>query len=155
MDLKTQQYILELDNFKARIAEVDDEEIKSLLVKLFCVRTAGLLEVFIKTRISEYVKGSVPKEISRYLTTKFRDITNLKTSRLQEVLNAFSPDWNDAFSKYLGEHEQQKSSLDSIIAQRHNIAHGQSSNMSLVQMQQYYTDVREIIDYLDTIIRKK
>ncbi len=60
MDLKTQQYIRDLDSLKEKTEKESDEEVKSYLVKLLCVRTAGLLEVFLKTRISEYFKGKVP-----------------------------------------------------------------------------------------------
>lgn len=153
MDLKTQQYIKDLDDLKKQISDIDDDEVKSSLVKLFCVRTAGLLEVFLKTRISEYSKNKVPKEISRYLSAKFKDITSLKSSKLKDVLTSFSTEWGAEFDEYLADHEQQKSSLDSIIAQRHNIAHGQPSSLSLVAMSQYYDDVKAVVVYLDTIIR--
>jgi hypothetical protein len=153
MDMKTQQYIRDLDNLKTKTEEEDDEEVKSYLVKLLCVRTAGLLEVFLKTRISEYSKNRVPKEISRFLNTKFKDITNLKSSKFEEVLTSFSVEWGVKFRDYLDNHEQEKTSLDSVIAQRHIIAHGQSSNIGSTSMVQYYNDVKSIVVYLDTIIR--
>lgn len=153
MDLRTQQYIRDLDNLKSKIDEVDDDEIKSSLVKLFCVRTAGLLEVFLKTRISEYSKGKVPKEINKFLTGKFKDITSLKTKKLNDVLSSFSLEWAQRFEDYIEDHEQEKSSLDSIIDQRHHIAHGQSSNISTSSMTQYYEDVKKIVNHLDSIIR--
>ena len=153
MDLKTEQYIRDLDSLKRKIDDVEDEEIKSSLTKLFCVRTAGLLEVFLKTRISEYSKKKVPNEINRFLTVKFKDITNLKSSRFEEVLTSFSVDWANEFRQYLEDHEQKKASLDSVIAQRHSIAHGQPSTISMGSMTQYYEDVKSIVDYLDSIIR--
>lgn len=153
MDIKTQQYIRDLDSLKTKAESEDDEEVKSYLVKLLCVRTAGLLEVFLKTRISEYSKGKVPTEINRFLTSKFKDITNLKSSKFEDVLTSFSVDWADKFRDYLDDHEQEKISLDSVIAQRHNIAHGQPSNIGSTSMAQYYNDVKSIVVYLDTIIR--
>jgi hypothetical protein len=151
--MKTQQYIRDLDSMKKRIDEVDDDELKSILVKLFCVRTAGLLEVFLKTRISEYSKGKVPNEINRFLTVKFKDITNLKSSKISDVLTSFSTGWAEEFDAYIEDHEREKASLDSIIAQRHNIAHGQSSSISNALMTQYYEDVKRIVGHLDSIIR--
>ena len=153
MNIKTQQYIRDLDSLKTKTENENDEEVKSYLVKLMCVRTAGLLEVFLKTRISEYSKGKMPPEINRFLTSKFKDITNLKSSKFEDVLNSFSVDWRDKFRSYLDDHEQEKLSLDSVIAQRHNIAHGQPSNIGLASMVQYYDDVKSIVVYLDTIIK--
>lgn len=151
--MKTTQYIRDLENLKKKIDDVDDEEIKNSLVKLLCVRTAGLLEVFLKTRISEYSKGKVPKEITRFMTAKFKDITNLKSSKFSDVLSTFSEDWSREFNDYLEEHEQEKSSLDSVVAQRHMIAHGQSSNISQSYMAQYFNDVKNIVSFLDMVIR--
>lgn len=153
MDLKTQSYIKELENIKQKIKETVDDETRSYLIKLFCIRTSGLLEVFFKTRISEYFKTKVPNEISRFLTSKFKDITNLKTSKLVEVLSSFSTDWSEKFSSYIDEHEQMKSSLDSIISQRHAIAHGQPSCINEKDMYQYYDDVKAIVVFIDGVIR--
>lgn len=153
MDMKTTQYIRDLDNLKSKIEGVDDEEVKSLLLKLFCVRTAGLLEVFLKTRISEYSKGKVPKEINRFMTAKFKDITNLKSSKFEDVLTSFSVEWSEKFTDYLKEHEPEKTALDSIIAQRHNIAHGQPSSIGEVSMNQYYEGVKHVVSFLDGVIR--
>lgn len=153
MDMKTLQYIRDLDNLKTKIEQEGDDEIKSYLVKLLCIRTAGLLEVFLKTRISEYSKGKVPKEINRFMTSKFKDITNLKSSKFEDVLRSFSEEWSEKFRDYLDFHEQEKNSLDSVISQRHTIAHGQPSNIGSVSMMQYYNDVKLIITYIDKIIR--
>lgn len=153
MDMKTQQYIRDLDDLIEKIKTELDEEVQSYLVKLLCVRTAGLLEVFLKTRISEYSKGKVPSEINHFLTAKFKDITNLKSSKFDEVLTAFSSEWAGQFRGYIEDHEKEKISLDSVIAQRHSIAHGQSSNISRISMIQYYDDVKAIVLYLDSIIK--
>lgn len=153
MDMKTQQYISNLDNLKNLISGIEDEEVISSLVKLLCVRTAGLLEIFLKTRISEYSKGKVPQEINHFMTDKFKDITNLSSSKLTKVLNSFSSDWEGRFSAYLIEHEQKKISLDSTISQRHCIAHGQASNINQASMSQYYEDIKQIVIFLDGIIR--
>lgn len=81
------------------------------------------------------------------------DITNLKTSKLQDILMAFSTEWAKKFTEYIEVNEQQKTSLDSIIAQRHNIAHGQCSNLGATMMYQYYDDIKQIVGFLDGVIR--
>ena len=153
MDIKTESYIRELENLQKQISLIDDVEVKSSLVKLLCVRTSGLLEVFLKTRISEYSKGKVPKEINHFLTQKFKDITNLKSTKFNDVLASFSSEWSSAYMTFLNENEQIKSSLDSIIAQRHSIAHGQSCGIAERSMLQYYGDILSLVRFLDSIIR--
>ena len=153
MDIKTESYIRELENLQKQISLIDDVEVKSSLVKLLCVRTSGLLEVFLKTRISEYSKGKVPKEINHFLTQKFKDITNLKSTKFNDVLASFSSEWSSAYMTFLNENEQIKSSLDSIIAQRHSIAHGQRCGIAARSMLQYYGDILSLVRFLECIIR--
>jgi len=153
MNYKTQQYILQLDRQYEKVKQVEDDEIKSMLTKFLCVRTSGLLENYIKSRIGDYTQGRVPKEVNRYISQKFKDITNLKCNRLKDVLDSFSNEWSEEFLTYIEEHEQQKNSIESLITNRHNIAHGQNVGMSFSILEQYYEDVKAVITKLETIIR--
>ncbi len=153
MNYKTQLYIQQLDNQYEKVKLVEDDEIKSMLTKFLCVRTSGLLENYIKARIGDYTQSRVPKEVNRYISQKFKDITNLKCNRLKDVLDSFSNKWSEEFHTYLEEHEQQKNSIESLITNRHNIAHGQNAGMSFSNLEQYYADVKAVITKLETIIR--
>lgn len=153
MNHKVQVYITGLDGDLKLAKSQSDDEVKSLLAKIICIRISGLLEVAIKSRISDYSDNKTPKEIKRFLTQKFKDITNLKSSKLCDVLGTFSSDWKSSFEKEISENQQLKSSLDSLITLRNDIAHGQTCSISLNNVQQYYNDVKIAIDLFDKIIR--
>ena len=153
MNHKVQVYITGLDGDLKLAKSQSDDEVKSLLAKIICIRISGLLEVAIKSRISDYSDNKTPKEIKRFLTQKFKDITNLKSSKLCDVLGTFSSDWKLSFEKEISENPQLKSSLDSLITLRNDIAHGQTCSISLNNVQQYYNDVKIAIDLFDKIIR--
>lgn len=153
MNIKTVQYIRELDAQFIIVDKIQNEELKSMLTKYLCVRTSGLIETFIKSKISEYAQGKVPKEINRFMSAKFKDITNLKCGKLQDFLDSFSHDWAEEFNNFIKDHEQEKNSVESIIANRHIIAHGQNAGLSFNSMQQYYADIKSVINKLDSIIR--
>ncbi|MDE5570994.1 MAG: hypothetical protein K2I86_02925 [Prevotella sp.] len=152
MNIKTQNYLKQLDDQFELVKKVENEEIRSMLAQYLCIRTSGLLETFIKSRISDYVQGRVPKEVNRYISGKIKDITNLKCTKLEDVLKSFSNEWAKDFNSDVEEHEQQKNSVDSLVTNRHNIAHGQNGNISFKNLEQYYNDVKAIIKTLDTII---
>lgn len=152
MNLKVKQYIKELDNQFKLVKNAEDEEIRSMLTQYLCIRVSGLLEIFIKCRISDYALGRVPKEVNRFISGKFKDITNLKSSKLEIVLDSFSNVWSEKFCNHIKENAQQKTSIDSLITNRHNIAHGQTQNLTYKNMEQYYDDVKIIINKLDSII---
>lgn len=153
MDLRTQQYLRELEQ-QFKLAELESEdEVKSLLANFLCVRTSGLLETFIKGRISDYLDKKVTKEVKRYISLKMKDITSLNANKIVSVLDTFSKSWAISFQSYIDSHEQEKNSLNSIISNRHNIAHGQKSSVTFTNMKQYYVDIKAVIKELNNIIK--
>ena len=60
----------------------------------------------------------------------------------------------EARRPYINDNQQMKSSLDSVVTNRHSIAHGQASSLTLKSVRQYFDDVKKIITELDKIISK-
>lgn len=153
MNIKVKQNILEIDNVFSLAEAQGDDEVKSNLANLLCIRISGVIETYLKTKISDYSDKKVPKQISRYLSFKFSDITNLKESKLRDVLGQFSTEWQSKFEAFIQDNQQLKSSLDSLITNRHNIAHGQRVSLTLRLVRQYYEDAKKVIEELDKIIK--
>jgi hypothetical protein len=72
--------------------------------------------------------------------------------KLIKLLQRFSPEWCTAFESQIT--DKQKSSLNSIISNRNSIAHGHQDNLTYKSMKAYYTDLKDIIKLLKSIIRK-
>lgn len=153
MNIKVVQNIKEINSAFSLAESQTDDELKSHLANLLCVRISGLIENYLKSRISDYSDKKVPKQISRYLSLKFADITNLKESKLHDVLGQFSGEWQSGFDSFIKNNQQLKSSLDSIITNRHNIAHGKHVSLTLKTVKQYYEDVQKVLKELDKIIK--
>lgn len=153
MNHKVKQYISDLESDIQLARKQSDDEIKSLLAKIVCIRISGLLEIALKCRISDYSEKKTPKEIKRFLTQKFKDITNLKAKKLCDILGTFSLDWQKTFEEKLSENSQIKSSLDSLITLRNDIAHGQNCVTSLSNVQQYFDDAKIVVGLFDRIIK--
>lgn len=153
MNHKVKQYISDLESDIQLARKQSDDEIKSLLAKIVCIRISGLLEIALKCRISDYSEKKTPKEIKRFLTQKFKDITNLKAKKLCDILSTFSLDWQKSFEEKLSENSQIKSSLDSLITLRNDIAHGQNCVTSLSNVQQYFDDAKIVVGLFDRIIK--
>lgn len=152
MNIKVNNYIRELDDTFDMLNHQTDDEVKSIISKALCVRLSGLLEVALKSRISDYSEKKTPKEIKHFLTHKFKDITNLKSSKLCDVVGQFSASWKEKFEDAFDNNSQMKSSLDSLITMRNSYAHGQSTDISEKSLRQYYIDVKSAILLFDTII---
>lgn len=153
MNLKVRNYLKELDDTFEILNKQKDDEVRSVISNALCIRLSGLLEVALKSRISDYSEKKSPKEITRFLTQKFKDITNLKSSKLCDVLGQFSESWKEKFEETFENNSKMKSSLDSLITMRNNYAHGHNTNISEESLKQYYIDVKSTISLFDTIIK--
>lgn len=153
MNHKVKLYIDDLESNIKLADNQSDDEVKSLLAKIVCIRISGLLEVALKSRISDYSERKTPKEIKRFLTQKFKDITNLKAKKICEILDTFSNDWKNLLEQELSENSQLKSSLDSLITLRNDIAHGQNCVASVSNVKQYFNDAKKVVDLFDTIVK--
>lgn len=141
-----------LNDLLEKIKVVSDDEIKAHLSRYFCIKISGYLENVIKILIVHYSDGSSPKEVSNYLQQDVKNITNLSGEKIDRILTKFSKDWSSKFAERVS--EQQIESLNSIISNRNNIAHGQQDNISLSVMIQYYEDLKGIVIILKDIIKK-
>jgi len=131
---------------------IEEDEVKSHLLKLLCIRTSGLLETAFKNLILEYLQGTSPKEIQSFVSSEIKLISNLKSERLITTLNRFSSEWSVELKNMIT--EEQFSSLNSLISNRNNIAHGENDSITFSPMKKYYVDTISVIVALRQIIKK-
>jgi len=140
-----------LDNLYSAISSVDDDEVKAHLSKYFCVRISGYVENTVKILLNSYVERSSPKSVSAFVQHELKNLTNLTDDKLKKILKCFNDDWESSIDIDLT--EQQRSSLNSVISNRNNIAHGQPDSISFKLIGQYYADLKDITKKLQEIIR--
>jgi len=150
LNLETQEK--KLDVLLCTIQGQKDDEIKSHLARYFCIKISGYLENVIKRLINIYCDGSSPQPIRNYIETEIKNITNLSEEKLLKFLGKFSADWEDKVSRRLS--DSHRSSLNSIISNRNNIAHGQTDSISPKIIEGYYIDIKEIVEILKAVIKK-
>jgi hypothetical protein len=144
-----------LDQLFDEVSKYKEEDIiKSHLAKYLCIQASGYLENVIKELIEEYHNKTCTKQTSNYVNKKLESFTNIHDKKLTNFLKSFDTEWYNKFNLKLT--DEQKESLNSIISQRHLIAHGneQRSNLKFSSMIKYYQDLKEIVKLLRTIIKK-
>lgn len=151
LQLERQEHLL--DKLFESIRNIQDDELKAHMAKYFCIRISGYLENVIKILVLNYAEGSSPKPISNFLNEDLKSITNLSKEKLERLLKKFSNDWLQDFQSRVT--ERQMESLNSIISNRNSIAHGQQDSISYRVIEQYYNDLKEVINILKSIIKRK
>ena len=152
MRWKLDQQEKKLDSLFETVQNVEDEEQRALLSKFLCVRASGFVESSVRNLVSEFTNGTSPAQIQSYVNKEIKYVTNLKFSKLVEVLNDFDPNWAAQFQASVS--DEQKAALNAVVSNRNNIAHGENDTISYLQMVAYYQGIKEVVRILKGIIKK-
>lgn len=75
----------------------------------------------------------------------------MKAEKIVVIVGYFDSKWASDVSSFMND-EGRKEAINSIVAQRHLIAHGKDSTMSFVSLKGYYKKLIEVFDYLLNIL---
>jgi len=124
-----------------------DEETLSHWARYLCVLTSGYVEVALRSALGEYVLARSHPDVVNYVESRLEGITNLNEERIYQLLGSFCPAWAELFRK--SRSDAQKDALDSVVANRNQIAHGHSVGLTLARMAEYYREIVTIIDIIE------
>ncbi len=137
-----------LDNVFLLIEQLPhDDEILSHWAKYLCVLTSGFLEGSLRLILQNYSLSHADESISRFISSRLKGLTNLNDEKIGRLLGEFNSTWRDTF--YAIRTPEQKDSIDSVLANRHLIAHGRSIGLTLAPMKRYYVDISKVVKIID------
>lgn len=152
MSLVTERLERKLDNLFLVVDALPEGEAKARLADFLCIRIAGLIERVVKQLVGEFMDGASQQEVNKYVTTKMANVTNLNHIKLANLLESFSLDWQDDYTRNATDGEI--ASLDSILSLRNSIAHGGDQTTGYDNVKAHYANVKAVIGRLKLIIRK-
>lgn len=133
---------------QARSFDGDQLELQSHWARYLCVLVAGFLENAISEVYSSYVQSCSNEQVANYVESALGRIQNPKSQKFLETARAFNRDWESSLSDYI-EQNGRKDAIDSVMANRHLIAHGKDSGITLARLDQYFKKGVEVIDYIE------
>jgi len=145
--------MLEIHQQKQRLDELfkaagsfSDAEMQSHWSRYLCVLVSGFLENSVELCLSEYSRRVTNVVVSNFVSAKLRGFQNPKMSAILELFGSFNPDWRTQLD--LATQGQLSDSVNSIVGNRHKIAHGESVSLSMSSLAAYYKDAVKVIDLL-------
>ena len=90
-------------------------------------------------------KKSSPR-IVNYVSKNLEKIQNPKFEKILDLLSSFDPAWGTEFEDFAT--GQKKEALNSVVALRNQIAHGENANITLASIITYYKQIKLIIKFL-------
>jgi len=139
-----------LDKVFCSTGKITDDEIKSHLSRYLCVLTSGYIEESFKIIIQEYVKKRANLNISNYIISSSKQITNLNSEKIGVILNYFNSGWKDNFETEITEEE--KDAINSVLANRNLIAHGNNVGVSFVNVSTWYKYTKSVVLKIKNIV---
>jgi hypothetical protein len=153
--MKNSEISRQLQHIKALLDKTDqacasNPEIQSHWAKYICILSAGLLENALKEVYGCYARSQVSEPVARFVDSRLNSVRNPKTKLFLETAGAFKEAWVSELTEFVDE-DGRKEAIDSIMNQRHLIAHGkvQNSSLSLSQVKAYLRRAVEVIDFIE------
>ncbi|MFH1011806.1 MAG: MAE_28990/MAE_18760 family HEPN-like nuclease [bacterium] len=146
------RYQLRLDNlFKQIDALAPDPEMQSHWARYLCILTAGYLEVSVREILSDYTSKVANRNVGNLVRRYLEGFHNPNMERILQVVGRFDKDWGDSLKS--DTEGQLKEAVDSIMANRHNIAHGKQSGISFVQIKEYYEQAKKVAELIENMCK--
>ena len=132
--------------FQRASALSDDIELQAHLARYLCVLISGYLETAIAEVYSEYAKRKGHPHLAAYVHRQMSRFQNPNMTKVLALVRDFNPAWAEQLR--VSTQGEIKDSVDSLVANRHRIAHGQSVGVSLAYARQYYKGAVRLIDLI-------
>jgi hypothetical protein len=133
--------------FEKGKAFVTEPELQSHWARYLCVLVSGFLETSVRTLYYEYAKKKSGPLVSNYVESQLSWFQNAKMEKILQVTRDFSPAWEESLRD--ATKGQLKDSVDSVVANRHKIAHGESVGISFSHITQYYKDAVKVVELIE------
>ena len=129
-----------------------DIEIQSHWAKYLCVLSAGFLENALCEIYADFCKRAASEHVANFASKILSRIQNPKANRFIEVASSFKKSWGEDLEAFV-EEDGRREAIDSIMNNRHQIAHGKISNISIAQLQNYLDKAIEVVNFIETQCR--
>jgi hypothetical protein len=124
-----------------------DPELISHWSRYLCVLVSGFVEASVRTILSEFASKRASPEISGYVVKQLRGFQNAKMSKILDLTSEFGSSYRDELEKIV--EGELKDAIDSIVSNRHLIAHGQDVGIGFDSIKRYYESAVKAIEEIE------
>jgi hypothetical protein len=135
---------------RTSVACGDNVEIQAEWSRYLCVIAAGILENSIKELYSDFALKKTSAPIAKFIGSTLSPIRSPKTRRFLEIAAAFNSQWETDLDMFVNG-EGGLDAIDSIMNQRHLIAHGnyKNSSISMTRIKEYFARAVKVLEFIE------
>lgn len=135
-----------LDELFDKASSLPDAELQSHWCRYLCVLVSGFLENAVEQCLAAYCQKRSDGNVSNYVQNKLHGFQNPKMGVILELFGSFNQEWKTDLEQ--ATEGQLSDSVNSVVGNRHKIAHGESVSLSMSSMTRYYADAIKVVDLL-------
>ena len=139
-------YQQRLDNLFEKVKDIEDFELQSHWARYLCILVSGYLETSIRAIYSEYSSKRADRNVANYVSSRLGRTWTPKMENILMLIGAFSRQWEVELRSAT---EELKESVDAIVANRNNIAHGKDTGISYRRICDYYKDAIKVVELIE------
>lgn len=123
-------------------------ELQAHWARYLCVLSAGFLENALTEVYSEYAKACASVNVANFVSARLSRIQNPKAGRFLETAQGFDKSWGHGLDEFLSLGGRREA-IDAIMSNRHLIAHGKDSGISLIRVKEYLKKSVEVVEFIE------
>lgn len=157
MQEQLQQCKAELDNIDSIIRSSPLDKNVPYLTMYALIKSCGTIEYVFKSIVADYFSISTIPQIHTYIDNTVREgYSSPKYDNICRLIRKFDDKWTKAFKQNIEDHPNKNKIIDSInslVNNRHQFAHGKNPTVSFKEIQNYYSDSVEVLNILDAVVK--
>ncbi len=126
-----------------------DIELQGHWGKYLCVLAAGFLENAISDIYTDFVTNSSSPQVCSFANKTLKKIQNPKAQKFIDVAYSFKKEWGEELEQYFSAEQANKEAINSIMTNRHQIAHGKSTSISVIRVKDYLEKSVVVVEFIE------
>ncbi|MCH8146745.1 MAG: hypothetical protein IH987_01965 [Planctomycetes bacterium] len=139
-----------LDSLFERIGHAaQDAELQSHWTRYLCILVSGFLESSIRTTFASFANKRAQSNVASFVTAQLGFLQNPKMGKILELVRKFSAEWAEQLEA--DTQGEIKAAVNSIVANRNKIAHGEDVSLGLVGLKDYYKSSKKLVKLIEQL----
>jgi hypothetical protein len=93
-----------------------------------------------------YISERCPPDIANYASSQLNYFQTANAENITKLLASFNKNWEAGLTAFLT--DERRAAVNSVVGNRHRIAHGLDVSVTIHQLSQWYPKVNEVIDHV-------
>ena len=149
--IKAVSYKQRLDHLFTRASTVSgDTEMLSHWARYLCIMVSGFIEESVCAIFSSYCQSKAAPNVANYACSRLERLNNPKMEQICQLAGWFSEAWRKTLEA--ATEGEIKDAVDSIVANRHEIAHGATVGISYLRVKEYYGRAVKMVEAVEAIV---